>query len=288
MMGQCTLLTGAGHGLGRSMALGLLTAGHSVVAVGRDAGALGKLKDEASGRSGKLAIYPADLTDSDSAKTILAFAERVFGAVSSLVNCAGVGQEIVRRDFISKPVKFWEVDEATTRLIFATNTDAVFRLCATVVPGMIERKWGRIVNVTTSLESMIRVGMSPYGPAKAATEAFSAIIAKELQDTGVTVNVLIPGGPAATRMMPELVDKKPDSLILPDVMVPPILWLLSPQSDGVSGRRFRANLWDPSLDPRAAAEQAGAPAAWPGLAGGTASATYREKTAHAPPNNKAE
>jgi 3-oxoacyl-[acyl-carrier protein] reductase len=80
-------------------------------------------------------------------------------------------------------------------------------------------------------------------------------------------------------MMPEFVDTASNQLISPDVMVAPILWLLSPASDGVTGRRFRANAWNASLDPAAAAQAAGAPAAWSGLAGGAAQAAYVEKAA---------
>jgi len=174
-------------------------------------------------------------------------------------------------------VKFWTVGEDVWKLIFAVNADAVFRLCVAVTPGMITRGWGRIVNVTTSLETMIRPGMSPYGPAKAANEALSAIMAKDLHGTGVTVNVLVPGGPAATRMMPEFVDTAPEKLISPDVMVPPVVWLLSTASDGITGRRFRASAWKRDMDPYEAARVSGAPAAWSGVSGGAARAAYASK-----------
>jgi NAD(P)-dependent dehydrogenase (short-subunit alcohol dehydrogenase family) len=141
---------------------------------------------------------------------------------------------------------------------------------------LIAGGWGRIVNVTTSLETMIRPGMSPYGAAKAASEALSAIMSKDLVGTGVTVNVLVPGGPAATRMMPEFVDTAADKLIAPEVMAPPIVWLLSKASDGVTGQRFRANAWKSGIAPEEAARIAGAPAAWAGLAGGAAQASYVE------------
>lgn len=272
-----TVVTGAGRGLGRAMVLGLLRAGHNVVAVDRDQNELAILERDAKGAGGEFAAIAADLADPASACAIVKFAEQDFGPVACLVNCAGIGQEIISPKFATDPVKFWTVGEETWKLIFAVNTDAVFRLCAAVTPGMIARGWGRIVNVTTSLETMIRPGMSPYGPAKAANEAFSAIMAKDLQGTGVTANVLVPGGPAATRMMPEFVEKAPERLISPDVMAAPIVWLLSPESDGVSGQRFRANAWDTSIDPREAAKASGGPVAWSGLAGGAAQANYVQK-----------
>ena len=270
-------MTGAGRGLGRSMVLGLLKAGHDVVAIDRDQKELELLKRDANGIGGKLACLAVDLTQPDSAVSIVAFAESKFGPVASLVNCAGIGQEIISAKYATVPVKFWTVGEDIWKRIFAVNADAVFRLCVAVTPGMMSRGWGRIVNVTTSLETMIREGMSPYGASKAASEALSAIMAKDLKGTGVTVNVLVPGGPAATRMMPEFVDTAPEKLISPDVMAPPIVWLLSKASDGVTGQRFRASAWKENMNAAEAVRIAGAPAAWSGLAGGAAQASYVEK-----------
>jgi 3-oxoacyl-[acyl-carrier protein] reductase len=75
-------------------------------------------------------------------------------------------------------------------------------------------------------------------------------------------------------MMPEFVDTAPEKLISPDVMVRPIVWLLSKASDGVTGQRFRANAWKADMDPAEAARASAAPAAWSGLAGGAAQVNY--------------
>lgn len=271
-----TVITGAGRGLGRAMVGALLAADHHVVAVDRDEPVLAELARAEAAHRDRLACVAADLADPVSAAMIVARAEAAFGPIDRLVNCAGIGQEIISPTFTTTPVKFWTVGDETWRLIFAVNADAVFRLCRAVAPGMVTRGWGRIVNVTTSLETMIRPGMSPYGPAKAATEALSAIMAKDLAGTGVTVNVLVPGGPAATRMMPEFVDTAPERLIAPSAMAAPIVWLLSAASDGVSGQRFRANAWDVAVNGKDAAHTAGSPIAWPGLAGGAAHARYAD------------
>ena len=74
---------------------------------------------------------------------------------------------------------------------------------------MIAAKWGRIVNVTTSLGTMIRSGSPSYGPSKAALEAMSAVMAKDLDGTGVTVNVLVPGGVTNTGMVPHEIGLRP-------------------------------------------------------------------------------
>jgi NAD(P)-dependent dehydrogenase (short-subunit alcohol dehydrogenase family) len=88
---------------------------------------------------------------------------------------------------------------------------------------------------------------------------------REFEGSGVTVNVLVPGGPTDTRMVPASAPFARSELIPPAAMAPPAQWLASPASDGVSGRRLVAGLWDPALPPEQAAAAAGAPIAWPEL-----------------------
>ena len=116
---------------------------------------------------------------------------------------------------------------------------------------MLKGGFGRIVNITTSLPTMQRRNNSPYGVTKAAIEAETLIWAQELKDTGVTVNSLIPGGAADTDFVHEASRKELAAmgrpLLPPSVMVAPILWLASRQSDGVTGARFVGRLWDDTL-----------------------------------------
>ena len=91
-----------------------------------------------------------------------------------------------------------------------------------------------------------------------------ATIAQEREGTGVTANVLVPGGPANTNLLPpEGYDR--DALIQPVVMQVPVVWLASEASDGINGRRFIAYNWDESLPLEQRLEKASAPAAWPQL-----------------------
>lgn len=131
---------------------------------------------------------------------------------------------------------------------------------------MMRQGWGRIVNVTTSLGTMIRDGSPTYGPSKAALEAFSAIMAKDLAGTGVTVNVLVPGGMTNTGMIPQEAGYQRADMIQPEVMAPPLAWLVSDAAADVTGRRFLAVHWDPALPPAEAAARAGAPVAWTDIA----------------------
>ena len=125
-----------------------------------------------------------------------------FGKIDILVNNAGIGQATLRAENWQRPIRFWEVNPDDWRRFIAVHTTAPLLLAQAVVPGMMEAQWGRIVNVTTSLGTMIRSGSPTYGPSKAALEAFSAIMAKDLDGSGVTVNVLVPGGVTNTAMVP--------------------------------------------------------------------------------------
>jgi NAD(P)-dependent dehydrogenase (short-subunit alcohol dehydrogenase family) len=189
-----------------------------------------------------------------------------FGAIDILVNNAGIGQATLRPGNWQQPLRFWDITADQWRQFVAVHTTAPLLLAQTVVPEMTQRKWGRIVNVTTSLGTMIRSGSPTYGPSKAALEAFSAIMSKDLDGTGITVNVLVPGGVTDTPMVPLEAGFDRQDMIQPEVMAPPLVWLVSDAAGGVSGRRFLAVHWDPALPRAQAADKAGAPVAWTSIA----------------------
>lgn len=271
MGSRSVIVTGAARGLGHAMTEALCHAGHNVLAVDRDAFST---SDFAAG-AGKIETLALDLTRDEAAAKAVKACTALFGGVDGVVSCAGIGQETISADFVTKPVNFWTVEDRDWDRIFAVNVRAAFRLCRAAAPQMIDRGWGRFIIVTTSLETMIRVGMVPYGPSKAALEAMTAIMAKELEGTGVTANVLVPGGPANTRMMPNIPEPQRDLLVQPDAMRAPAVWLMSHESDGVNSMRFRASAWDESKPGNEAAMLAGTPAAWAGIHAGAAKVAGR-------------
>jgi 3-oxoacyl-[acyl-carrier protein] reductase len=130
---------------------------------------------------------------------------------------------------------------------------------------MVAKGWGRIVNVTTKLDTMNRAGTHPYGATKAALEMATEVWAKETEGTGLTVNIVNPGAGANTPGMAEEMREmsrtgRAARLVEPEEMVPPLLWVVSREADRVNGWRFDANLWDASLPPAEAARRAGRPA----------------------------
>ena len=261
---RVAIVTGAGGGIGRELVNGLLAAGIRVAAVDLSEAALATLA--AAVPRDRLLTIAADLSTDKGAAEAVGRAKGHFGRVDILVNNAGVGQGTLRPANWQQPLKFWEVTADDWRRFVAVHTTAPLLLAQQVVPDMMDAKWGRIVNVTTSLGTMIRAGSPTYGPSKAALEAFSAIMAKDLEGTGVTVNVLVPGGVTNTPMVPQEAGFDRAAMIQPAVMAPPLVWLVSAEAGDVTGRRFLAVHWDAKLPPRRAAEQAGAPVAWTSIA----------------------
>ncbi len=266
--GKIAIVTGAGRGLGRTMALGLLRAGAGVTMVERDADVLGEAAREAGDIEGAQPVvaHQGDVTsEKDAADAVQATIER-FGGFDVLVNNAALGPQTFQPSNLEPRPRIWEIDVDAWRRVLGVNASGPFIMTRAALPHLLARGWGRIINVTTSLDTMTRPGMGAYGPAKACAEAFTASLAGDLEGTGVSANVLIPGGRADTRMIPddgEFADR--GRLVARDVMVAPVVWLASAASDGVNNMRFRAALFDPELAPDRAAEAAGAPVAWPQL-----------------------
>jgi NAD(P)-dependent dehydrogenase (short-subunit alcohol dehydrogenase family) len=266
LQGISCLVTGAASGLGRAMALGLLRSGAHVTALDVSEQGLSALRADAGADAARLLGMIADIRRADDCARVVDAAISRFGHVGVLVNCAGLGMPHVRHDYLRQPVRFWEIDEQKWRDLVDVNLTGTFLLSRALAPQMIARGWGRIVNVTTSFSTMIRGGNMPYGATKAALEAASHAFAQDLSGTGVTLNVLIPGGAAATAMIPDDSPYDRAKLVDPAVMVAPICWLASPLSDGVTGRRFVARQWDETRSLNEAAAAASAPIAWPDLA----------------------
>jgi NAD(P)-dependent dehydrogenase (short-subunit alcohol dehydrogenase family) len=265
---RVAIVTGAAGGIGRELVLGLLGQGAQVAAVDRTAEGLASLEEAARDRQlgANLMTVEADLARDEAVDEIVAKTRAKFGTVDILVNNAGVGQATIRTDNRTNPIKFWEVTPDQWKLFVAVHNNAPMALSRALVHDMMAQAWGRIVNVTTSLGTMIRDGSPTYGPSKAALEAFSAIMAKDLDGTGVTVNVLVPGGVTNTGMVPLEAGYARDEMIQPAVMSAPLKWLVSEAAAGVNGRRFLAVHWDTALPPEEAAAKAGAPVAWTEIA----------------------
>jgi NAD(P)-dependent dehydrogenase (short-subunit alcohol dehydrogenase family) len=262
--GRTALITGAGRGLGKAMAEGLAARGAKIALIDLEQDVLASAVADVQAAGGQGCALPlaADVTDTQRAAEVVQETISSFGSVDILINDAAMGPQFFSNDITGDGPKFWEVDNNLWLRVLTVNAFGPQLMASAVVPNMVEQGWGRIINVTTSLDTMFLSGCGAYGPSKASLESNTRIMAKDLEGTGVTANVLIPGGPANTRMITEATGIPREDLIQPQVMQAPAAWLCTNDADKTNGMRFIAALWDDSLPLLERLEQAGAPTAW--------------------------
>ncbi len=251
-------ITGGGRGLGLEMALALVGAGARVAVTGaREAAELAGVEAQAEALAGpgRLIAMQADVCRHDDCEAVRERILAAFGAVHCLVNNAGRGMKLIHPDYVEQRPKFWQAPLEGWREIVDTNINGVFNMARAFTPSFIEQGFGKIVNLSTSDVTMVRIGYSPYGPSKAMVEAMSRVWAQDLAGTGVTVNVFLPGGATDTAILPDTGRKRgaDGGLLRPEIVRAPILWLCSDRSNGHTAERYIARLWDESLPPDEAA-----------------------------------
>ena len=269
MTNRTALITGAAGGFGRSLTRAFCRVGANVIAGDVDAAGLARLKEDLhqEGIAGTLRTSAFDISDYDACLTNVEDAKSTFGSLDILINNGAMGMGVIRDTHMSDLVTIDEVDPAVWDKFISVNLSGAWYLTRAAIPAMKSQGWGRIINVTTSFFTMLRAKFHPYGPAKAALEAMSAGHAAEFAPDGVTVNIVVPGGPSDTPMVPDVAGYNRADLIAPSKMVAPILWLCSDAAGDVTGMRYVAANWDDTLpiaDVRVACE---APIGWPDLAG---------------------
>ena len=251
---RVAVVTGSSQNLGKVMAMGLARAGARVVLASPDGDRLRAVADEI-GKGRALAVV-SDISREDDCRRILDEATKAFGGVDILVNNARNPRfgldDYEAAPFWERPVAFWE---AAVRI----NVFGTYLMSRTMVRPMMARKWGRIVNISTGLRSIMERHNSPYGVTKAAIDTETLIWAQDLAGTGVTVNSLAPGGSCDTGKVRDHNPSRPGKLLPMGVMVPPIVWLASDLSDGATGGRYIGKNFDEKLPPQEAAKKAKEP-----------------------------
>lgn len=258
---RVVLITGGSRGLGWVMAEALLRHGAKVAITATDKPdrlneAVEKGKQIAG--EGRIIGLLGDVRDYDVCQRLVQETLDAFGALHVLINNAGVGLALVREDFASEELTFWNTDPAPWRQIIEVNLIGAFQMAKAAAPHFIAQNYGKILNISTSLTTMVIPGFSPYGASKAGLETATMCWAKEFQRegaTGVTCNVYLPGGGTDTEFIPLPGVSQEDraKMLLPaENMGPPVLWLCAAQSDDTTMRRFIAKFWDQDLPPHEA------------------------------------
>ena len=269
MQDKVALVTGGLRGLGRAMTLGLAASGYRIAAVGHISNDIADIEDMAASLKLRELILPlaADLREPNDCDEVIRKTLARFGSVDILVNNAGLTFTYIDPSRFRRgtPQNFWQVSDEIVENVIATNFLAADRMARRVAPAMLEAGWGRIINVTTKLDTMNRPGTHPYGASKAALEMATEVWAKDAEGSGLTVNIVNPGAGAntpgmAVEMRDMSADGRAPKLVEPDEMVPPLLYVVSREADKVNGYRFDANAWNANLPPAEAAKAASRPA----------------------------
>jgi len=223
--GRHVIVTGASRGIGRAIALAFAGESARVSAVARTASALDELRRAAATAEGTIAARVCDVSDRSQVEATLADARRDDGPVDVLVNNAGT--------FLWKP--FTNLGPEEWDRVIATNLTAAFHLCRAVVPEMVARRGGRIVNIASIHGLHGDANLTAHCAAKFGLVGFTQALAREMRENNVTVNAVCPGTtenrePDQPARAAPLAEK-----LRPEDVASAVLWLASDDAAGITG-----------------------------------------------------
>ncbi len=206
-MGRLALVTGGMGGLGEAVCIKLAALGYRVITTHSPGNTKANEWLAAMDRQGyQFRAYPCDVADYESAKECIRTIEKEIGPIDVLVNNAG----------ITRDMTFKKMEKTDWDAVMHTNLDSVFNMTKPVCDGMVERGWGRIINISSVNGQKGAFGQSNYAAAKAGMHGFTKALALEVARKGVTVNTISPGY-IGTKMVMAIAQDVLDSKIIPQI-----------------------------------------------------------------------
>jgi len=237
---QVAIVTGAGSGLGRAMALALARHGAKIVVADVRTDSARQVRDGIAALRDAAEIFAGDLSEEFSARGLLDFTVQKFGRVDILINNAGLRMEVhpdgvyedwrclIQRPTHEVPVSDWD-------LLIGVNLRAVFLCTHFALPHMIKQRHGVIIGISSNAGHEGVAGKSAYVASKHAVEGLMKTVAKEMQPHGISANAIHPGGRVN-------VDGRGGQV--PEVVVPLVLHLAEQEQPTITGKVIKAQEWN--------------------------------------------
>jgi NAD(P)-dependent dehydrogenase (short-subunit alcohol dehydrogenase family) len=233
---KVVMITGASKGLGKALTLAFATEGVRLAICSRTADELNLVKLEAEKRGAEVLAVPTDLSKSREVERFVGMTEEAYGRVDVLINNASILGPSPMPLLLDYP----EEDFAQ---VLKTNAISPFLVTRRVLPGMLQRNHGSIINLTSEAGNVGYAGWGAYGISKFAVEGLTETWADELSSTNIRVNMVDPGE-MDTEMHRLAVPDCDYPLAKPENLVDVFLYLASEKSVGINGKRFEAQAFE--------------------------------------------
>ena len=181
--GKTVLVTGAARGIGKAIALAFAAERNRLVITGRTAVAIEKIAAEIRASGAEVLASPCDVTNKPQVNDLRHRIEKHFGTVRILVNNVG----------IATAARFLDMSDNLWDEVMRVNVNAAYNCCKTFLPAMIDARWGRIINIASTVARIAYPGISAYATSKHAILGLTRALAMETARLGVTVNAVCPG-----------------------------------------------------------------------------------------------